>query len=273
MYFNSTLLSILSFLMIVFLISCGSTEIVTIHQDQPEIEIDGSLSSWPLSETTIHNSDEFRYYVMQDDEHLYLFVDFKSPFYNRSVENAGFIIYLNPVDTDRDRRGIGFPSGAMNLLRDDPGSFENMTRDLEWLQNPQNNQRLESLAEDNFTQIMIVDRIEGVSQTQYGFVSKAQLEGQGMQFAVSEDRRYYGLEFKIPLDGSAPFELQKGQQYWLGFTIEPPDFNFREDPSARQNTGRMYGRSRYGGSDTSNRRMQMRRNLGEYSEWFQIRIE
>jgi hypothetical protein len=97
---------------------------------------------------------------MQDEQNLYVYVDFKSPFYNHAVENSGFIVYISEDEDNKKRRGLGFPSGAFNLMREDPASFRDMTRDSDWLNNTQNYRRLESLQEENFNQVMIVERYE-----------------------------------------------------------------------------------------------------------------
>lgn len=260
-----------------FLISgCGSTETFTTHSKDADIEINGSLSGWPTSESIIHNSDEFNYYVMQDPEHLYIYVDFKNPFYNRAVENSGFILYLSEDENLKKRRGIGYPAGAFNLLRDDHESYRDLTRDLEWLNNPQNQRRLESLQEENFEQILIVERYEDSSNAQYGYVSFSQIEAEGLELAAARDQRYYGLEYKIPLNRSAPFELDRGKTYWLGFAIEPPEFSFRNDnemqsyDSRNRNRGgvRSTGRTSY-----TNQNSQMRRYMGQYEQWFKVEIK
>jgi hypothetical protein len=259
---------------LILLTGCGSTETFTAHQKTSDIEINGSLSGWPSSEALIHNSDSFDYYVMQDDQNLYVYVDFKSPFYNHSVENSGFILYISEDEDNRKRRGLGYPTGAFNLLRDDPATFRDMTRDAEWLGNSQNFRRLESLQEENFNQVMIVERYED-HDAQYGFVTFSQIEAEGLELAAARDRRYYGLEFKIPLDQSAPFELLPGKTYWIGFAIEPPEFSFRNMDEMNQfssqyrNQRGVYPRNR---TSTSNQQAQLRRQLGQYEQWFLLEL-
>lgn len=266
----------LTLLFTFFLISgCGSTETITTHSMETDIEIDGSLSGWPMSDALIHNSEEFNYYVMQDSDHLYIYVDFKSPFYNRAVENSGFIVYLSDNENIKKRRGIGYPTGAFNLLREDPDTYSELTRDHEWFNNPQNQRRLESLQEENFNQVLIVERYEDNNNPQYGFVTYSQIEAEGLELAAALDQRYYGLEFKIPLNRSAPYELERGKAYWLGFAIEPPEFNFRNNDdmqnynSRNRRRGGVYSTGR---SSSANQNSQMRRYMGQYEEWFKVEI-
>jgi hypothetical protein len=216
------LYTVLAIAIVSYLSGCGSTETITTHQQENGIEVNGNLSDWPTSDSNIHNSDSFSYYAFQDSENLYIYVDFKSPFYNHSVNNSGFILYLNEDESNKKNMGIGFPAGAFNLLREDPVSYRNLTRDTEWMGNAQNQRRLEALQEEIFDQIMIVERFGSSSDANYGFVTYSQIEAQGVELAAARDRRYYGLEFKFPLDRSAPFELEKGKAYWLAFPIQQP---------------------------------------------------
>jgi hypothetical protein len=254
---------------------CGSTEIFTAHQKSSDIEINGNLSGWPSSDAIIHNSDSFDYYIMQDEQNLYVYVDFKSPFYNHAVENSGFIMYISEDEDNKKRRGLGYPSGAFNLLREDPASFRDMTRETDWMGNTQNQRRLESLQEENFNQVMIVERYEDSSDSQYGFVTFSQIEAEGLELAAARDRRYYGLEYKIPLDRSAPFELLPGKTYWIGFAIEPPEFNFRNTENFNQYSrqqGTRRGVNPRNRTSSSNQQAQFRRQLGQYEQWFLLEI-
>lgn len=260
--------------MLPLLSGCGSTETITAHQHNSSIEIDGNLGDWPTSDSNIQNADYFNYYTMQNSDNLYIYVDFKSPFYNQAVDNSGFILYINEDESNKKQRGIGFPTGTFNLLRDDLTSFRNLTRESDWLGNSQNQRRLEEMREENFEQIMIVERLEGSNDAQYGFVTFSQIEAQGIELAVADDRRYYGLEFKIPLDGSPPFELEKGKTFWLGFAIEPPEFTFRDDTNDQQyNRQSGYQGGLQSRGRTGDRGAQMRRQLGQYEEWFKIDVE
>jgi hypothetical protein len=263
---------LLSLLLAVLLLSgCGSTETISTYQKDSEIVVDGNLSGWPTSGALINDQDTFNFYVMQDSENLYIFVDFRSPLYNQAIENSGFIVYLSDDENNKKRRGIGYPAGAFNLLREDPAAYREMTRDAEWYSNTRNQQRLESLQEENFENVMIVERFDSGSNPQYGFVTHEQIAAEGVELAAERDQRYYGLEFKIPLDGSAPYELEPGKTYWLGFAIEPPEFNFR-DTGMQQNHNRYRDRRRGARYGTSDQRALMRRQMGQFEEWFKIEI-
>lgn len=262
-----------SLLVLLILSACSSTETLQVHQDQTEIQVDGSLTHWPVTDALIHNSETFDFYTTQDEDHLYIFVNFKSPFYNHAVENSGFILYLGGEDKDsRNRKGIAYPTGAFNQLRADAGAYRELLRDEEWLYSPQNQQRLESMQENNFDEFMLVERFDDGTDAQYGALSIAQLEAQGMEIAAERGQRYYSLEYKIPLNGAPPFDLIRGNTYWLGFAIEPPDFNFRDSGASTTNQGYGYGQRRRQPS-SSDRRMYMRRQMGDFNEWFRIEIQ
>jgi hypothetical protein len=151
---------VLTALVSVLVSGCGSTETILTHQKETDVDIriDGNLSDWPVSRANVHDSDHFSYYVMQDADYLYIYVDFKSPFYNGAIENSGFILYLSAQKNSRNHRGIGWPSGSFNMLRDNPDTFRSLTRDSGWFDNTGNRRLLESLREENFDHVMIVER-------------------------------------------------------------------------------------------------------------------
>ncbi len=257
--------------------ACSSTETITTYQaaNPPEFEIDGELSGWPTSSANIKRSDEFNFYVMQDEQHLYIYVDFRSPFFHQAIENSGFILYLARSDEERNRRGVGHPVGAFNFLRDDTNAFRSLTRESDWLASPENQQRLESFKEENFDYVAIVDRHDGSRDAQYVFFPYSRIEAQGLEIAVSAERRYYGIEYKIPLSGTPPFDLERGETYWLGFSIEPPEFRFRDDEDVTQ-FGRRDTRGYYRPAQRSQRSdsgTELRRRMGLYDYWIKIEVE
>jgi len=257
------------------LISCSSTETLSTHKTDQSPEINGQLAGWPTGDAVLNRSEAFHYYTMQDADYLYIYVDFLSPFYNQAINSSGFTLYMSKNEKNKKRKGLGFPSGSFNLLRESPGTFKDMTTDNEWFQKPQNQKTLEELEKNNFDQIMIVERHEDSNDPQYGFVSKTQLEAQGMNLAVSTERRYYGLEYKIPLNQSAPFDLEPGETYWIGFAIEPPEFRYRE-PQTDMSTANRYGSRQYGNrrpQSRGNQNQMMRRRMGQTEDWFKIRID
>lgn len=270
------IISAILFCVSLLLLSCSNTETLTTHKTDQPPTINGQLAGWPTGEAVLHRNETFHYYTQQDSDYLYIYVDFLSPFYNQAVNSSGFILYMSNNEKNKKRRGLGYPSGAFNLLRESPATFKNMTTDEEWFQKPQNQKTLEELQENNFTQIMIVERHEDDNTPQYGFVTKSQLEAQGVELEVAQDRRYYGLEYKIPLNQSAPFELESGETYWIGFAIEPPEFRYRE-PQTNMTNRNQYGRGRYGNrrrpQSRGNRNLMMRRQMGQTEDWFKIRID
>lgn len=270
-----TIKTTILFCISILFISCSSTETLTTYQTDQPPSIDGELTGWPTGEAIIHQSETFRYYTMQDSDYLYIYVDFLSPFYNQAVKKSGLTLYLGKNEKNRKRRGLGFPSGSFNLLRENPGAFEELTTDTEWFQKPQNQNTLEELEKNNFSQIMIVERQENNNDPQYGFVSKTQLEAEGLELEAATDRRNYGLEYKIPLNQSAPFELEPGESYWLGFAIEPPRFRFPE-PQTNMTGSTRNRRGRYGTRQAQrqgNHNLMMRRQMGQNEEWFRITID
>ncbi len=203
---------------------------------------------------------------------MYLFIDIKSPIKNSQIKQSGYIVYLNHSKDTRKRVGIGFPAGSFNLLRQDPGTYRSFTDDPDWLENTANREFLSELAEENFERVMIVERVDGSSSAEYGFVDPSQLEVDGMEIAYN-DGRLISIEMKIPLDGSSVFGITSND-VWLGFAVEPPDFNLNQNDynvSNNRSTGR-YGSQNRQPSSTQMRQY-MNRNLGQYERWYRLQIQ
>ncbi len=250
----------------VFLLNCSGPEQLTVHQEDQPIEVDGSLSNWNTNEALLKSDDGVDYYATVVGNNLYLFVDVKGIMKYSAITRSGLIVYLSDSEENRKRSGLAFPPGSFNLLRQYPNAFEEFTTDMEWMRQPENTELMENLSEQLFSNIMIVERPLGNNDPEYGFIDKSQLEIDGFEIAGNEEQRFISMEMKIPLGETSLFNLTK-DQIWLGFSIEPPDFNFRDEssstPSQRDNYGQRSQRQ-------ANMRFAMSRNLGENDEWFLI---
>lgn len=258
------------FLIVCTLISCSGPELLTVHkQDQP-IEVDGNLANWDKTESLLKSTDEIDYYATINGNNLYLFVDVKGLMKHSAITKSGLIIYLSESEENRKRSGLAFPPGSYNLLRQYPNAFEEFTTDMEWSRQPDNMQLLEDLSEELFTEIMIIERPVGSKDPEYGFIDKSQLEIDGYEIAGNDEQRFISMEIKIPLGETSLFTLTK-EKIWLGFSIEPPDFNFRDNsssvsPSQRESYGRRSQRQ-------ANIRYAISRNLGQGDDWFLIDLK
>jgi hypothetical protein len=245
-------------LLLSLLSACGSTNTFIPHQQSTPLSIDGSLSDWNTNQSLFESRDGANYYASFDEDFIYLFIDIKSPFKDRAIRQSGFTVYLSDNEDQRNRIGVGFPAGSFNLLRENPGAFNSMTRDTDWFTKPENLETLERLNENLFSRVMIVERFDGSSNPEYGFVDKSQLQVDGIEIAADTHSRILSIEMKIPRNGSSIFEFSK-QRLWLGFAIEPPNFrqqsestyssshndrNMQGNPqqrAPRQNTARIFG--------------------------------
>ncbi|MDZ7718631.1 MAG: hypothetical protein U5K72_07445 [Balneolaceae bacterium] len=259
----------LFFCLIVF-ISCSGPEKLSVYQGDQTIEVDGNLTNWNTNETLLKSTSEVDYYATTHDNNLYLFVDVKGIVKHSGILKSGIIVYLGSSEENRKRTGVAYPPGSYNLLRQYPNSFDSFTTDMEWSNKPANRKLLEDLQEDMYSSVLIVERPQGTNNAEYGFIDKSQLEVDGIEIAANQDRRYISIEMKVPLGETPLFDLS-AEDIWLGFSIEPPDFNFREEASSVSN------RQRDNFSNRSRREANMRyaisRNLGQGEDWFIINVK
>ncbi len=259
--------SISALVFLFFLFSgCGSTNTFTPHQQSSPLSIDGSLSDWDTNRTLFESRSEANYYASFDDDFIYLFVDIKSPYKDRAIRQSGFIIYLSDNEDQRKRIGVGFPAGSFNLLRENPGAFSSMIRDNEWFSKPENRETLERLSENLFSRVMIVERHDGSSNPEYGFVEKSQLEVDGIEIVANTDSRNLSIEMKIPRNGSSIFEFSE-QRLWLGFAIEPPNFRRQNESSYSTSNN---NRDMHGTRQQRAPRQNMTRAFGAMERWYKL---
>lgn len=253
---------------LIVLLSCSGPQQLTVHQQDQPIEVDGSLSNWNMNEALLKSEDGIDYYATIVGNNLYLFVDVKGIMKYSAITKSGLIVYLSDSEENRKRSGFAFPPGSFNLLRQYPNGFEEFTTDMEWSRQPENTQLLEDLSEQLFSSIMIVERPQGENDAEYGFIDKSQLEIDGFEIAGNEERRFISMEMKIPLGETSLFNLTK-DKIWLGFSIEPPDFNFRDESSSTPSQRERYGQR---SQRQANINYAMSRNLGSGDDWFLINL-
>lgn len=283
--------------------ACSGSKALTLHEVEPRtsaitaatdlaITIDGTPSEWDLDATIVQRNQDFNIHAQTDQEHLYLYVEILNPFFNRAIRNSGFTVYLSPDPKNRKARGVTFPIGAFNLLRDNPGYYQDFLRDKEWFQSPANADYLVELHRKIFNDVMLTEQKEPKARAYTGNLPLSMIESEGTFVTADTSRRVTSFEWAIPMDGSAPFQIRGGELH-LGFSIDPPRFNY-PDESGNSVVGSPYdvgyggyggygyGGYGYGGYGGYGRRrsapprsqsMTMRRALGEFETWFVIRTE
>ncbi len=252
-----------------FFISCSGTKQITVHQKGESLPIDGSLAGWVTGNTLINDSEDIRYHAYIHDDILYLFADVRSQMLDMAIRQSGLIVYLSNSEENRRAVGIGYPTGTFNLLREYPGAFNGFTTDPEWSRKTENVELMRSLGDQIFERVMIVERYDGSSRPEYGFVEKSQIEIDGVEIASDPDRRLISLEMKIPLDGSTLFRAQKGD-LWLGFALEPPTFRMRSDNDAIAN---QQARGMYGNRNRNQHRQRSQPRMLSRDDWFILRFD
>lgn len=268
MIINLRIFSIL-LLSVLFYTSCSSTKTINTPKTTTSPEIDGNISDWNMQESLIERTDIANYYSTHDNEFLYLFIDVTSLGHNQAMKQSGFTIYLNSgSEEERDRIGLAFPSGTFNLLRENPVVYNSFTTDQEWLKQPQNRDRLESLESSIFNRVMVVERLD--SDTNYGFIEKNRLQIDGIEIETGDNRRLISIEMQVPLNSSSIYNL-KGEKIWLGFEIDPPSFRI-QDNNNTGSTRQDYGRRRPMSQGSNSSRMNIRQRMGAFERWYQINL-
>lgn len=269
MKFTSYLILALSSFII---LNCSGAESLTINKTESPVTIDGSLSDWNTSDTEVMSKDGLNVYAKNDDEFLYLFLDVRSAVRHQQISRAGLIVYIGSSEDTRRDKGIGYPAGTFNLLRE-TGVYDDFLSDPEWSQSRSNIQLLTELEEELPKRVMIVERIEG-SDSYHGFIDIDQLTIDGLEIAKDETSRYTSIEMKIPIDGTSIFDVDS-ERFWVGFATEPPRFRMQRsdyDASNRQQRGQMGGQ-RQRQQSASQQESAMRRNLGEFEEFFIFNLQ
>lgn len=269
-----TRFTIVFFLFVCFsFYACSSSKVITPNKSDEELTVDGNLSDWSLGNSLLEESESVNYYVTHTDNFLYLYVDVRSPAMNNAMKQSGFTVYLSNSEGERKKAGILYPTGTYNLLRSsNPAEYQTFLRDPEWAQKQSNSKLLQDLEEDVFEQPMVVERYDDSSNAQRGFVSMDQLEVDGIQLSIDQDRRLIGLEMKVPLNSSSVFNINDEDNIWLGLEIDPPNFRVSSeyDSTSRNSQQRMGGQTQQ--RNQGNQRANIRRSMGQYEKWFKLNL-
>lgn len=249
-------------------VACSGTKQLTVVQKEEALPVNGNLSGWTTASTLINSSEEINYHAYIHDNNLYLFVDVRSPRLDAAIRQSGLIVYLSNSEENRKRVGIGYPAGSFNLLRESPSTFNSFTTDVEWMRKPENVERVRGLQDDIYSRVMIVERFEGQSNPEYGFVEKHLVEIDGIEIASDQERRMVSLEMKVPLDGSTIYNVEKGN-IWVGFALEPPIFRFRNTDTMMSD---QHSRGMYGQRNRNVQRQSSQPRMLSREDWYILRF-
>lgn len=241
---------------------------MTVLQKSEALPVDGNLAGWTTENTLINSSEDINYHAYLHDNILYLFVDVKNPRLDGAIRQSGLIVYLSNSEENRKRVGIGYPVGSFNLLRESPTAFQDFTTEVDWTNKPENVELLRSLLNQIYSKVMIVERFDGQSNPEYGFVEKHLIEIDGIEIATDQERRLTTLEMKIPLDGSTLYNLEKGE-IWVGFALEPPTFRF---PNTDTMMNDQQSRGMYGQRNRNIQRQNSQPRMLSRDDWYILRF-
>lgn len=251
------------------LMSCSGTKQITVQQKSEALPVNGTLAGWATGSTLINNSEDIQYHAYVHDDNLYLFVDVRNPRLDSAIRQSGLIVYLSNSEERRKRVGIGYPAGSFNLLRESPSAFNGFTTDVEWTQKHENIELMRSLLNQIFSKVMIVERYDGQSNAEYGFVERHLIEIDGIEIESDQERRMITLEMKIPLDGTTIYNVEKGD-IWVGFAVEPPNFRFRNTDTMMSD---QHSRDMYGQRQRSAQRQSSQPRMLSRDDWFILKVE
>jgi hypothetical protein len=153
-----------------------------------------------------------------------------------------------------------------------------MLRDEEWLKSPDSNDLLKEMHREIYQVATLSERPDSKERSQYVNFPIDAVRSEGTQMAMDTTRRVMSFEWKIPLDGSAPFQVSR-RPLEIGFAIEPPRFVFMDSGNDQRMLGQSgysqdyyrYGRSQRNMSMAAGGQSQaVRRALGEYERWFTV---
>jgi len=273
-------------LLLASLAACSSSKTLSSHYVNKDIQVDGNLSDWPYSDAVLHESDYYTYYMTNDRQYVYLYVQFKNGFYQAAAKQSGFTVYLSGNPDNKKALGITYPLGAFNALRDMPGTYEQFLNNQDWISKPEHQELIKKLSKDNFRRVMITRRDHKDANAQNRILPVEQLRAQGLKIAADTTKRYLNLELRIPIHSSRTQQMAldpKGNgPIAVGFAIEPPDIKVEDSAN---NTGDVTRRGAYRGGTyggtygnrsrndpvSMKRRMAMR--MGEYSKWFNVKLK
>ncbi|HBW00331.1 MAG TPA: hypothetical protein DEF03_03960 [Bacteroidetes bacterium] len=288
-----TLLQSFAFALITLgLIGCsGSQNTASLSTMDAPMIMDGEPAEWDLESTRLLMDDRFHIYASKNPtgDVLYVYINVASPFLQEAVKRSGLTLYLSSDKENPEARGVTYPSGTFNLLRDNPSFYDDFLRDKEWLGKKENIDDLQASEPRIYETATLKEKYDKKSTQDAANVPLSMVQSEGTVIGLDTVQTGLSLEWKIPLDRTAPFQVESGELV-MGIAIEPPMFVFRSDeditqPSSRVGQGQGYGRGGYGyggyGQGRYGRRPQrrtptdqghaIRRSLGETEVWFTLK--
>ncbi len=283
---------ILALLTISMLGCSGSKNTTTLSSMDATLSLDGEPTEWDLESTRLLMDDRFHIYASKNStgDVLYVYINVASPFLQEAVKRSGLTLYLSSDKDNPEARGVTYPSGTFNLLRDNPGFYDDFLRDREWLGKKENIDNLQASEPRIYETATLKEKYDKKSTQDAANVPLSMVQSEGTVIGLDTVQTGLSLEWMIPLDQTAPFQVSSGELI-MGIAIEPPMFVFRSDEDITQPSSRVgqgyggygyggygyggYGQGRYGRRPQrrapSDQGHAVRRSLGETEVWFTLK--
>lgn len=218
--------------------SCSSTPKLVSQFSADELSASRSANLEAKMDTVERQSlDEIAVFATNDEDYLYLMVDFVS---SRAFDNArefGFTLYIDGEDAVKRSFGVTYPTGIFYELRSYPGAQKGYLEEPNWGNMPQNQSILESAERSGKRNALLVQRRSRRDNIQPFSLPVNQLEAQNLLVHFDEEGRNGRISFTIPLQtrSTSQFspDIKPGQTVDVGFEIDPVRLHdMREGSSA-----------------------------------------
>lgn len=223
MYLLKPLLALLT---ICLILSCSRTKEVTSNFSTDTVELQELLLQWPRSYGPRIQTEYLNYYINNNNEFLFLRIDFKNSRFYEQARRFGFTVYFDSNDKFKRSFGITYPSGVVTQLNDIPGAQRAYFENPGWENIPENRTLIESIEKDLSEHAMLVQRNEPKASIRPFPVTISQLHAQGIDLALDQSSRNVSMVFKVPLQSSRihqfALDTKPGQEFTMGFEIKPP---------------------------------------------------
>ncbi|MFW6347246.1 MAG: hypothetical protein ACOC2C_01380 [Cyclonatronaceae bacterium] len=180
--------------------ACSSSKKVESSRAATPLQIDGDFDDWPSGSIRNEVSDQFDVAISNDDDFVYIGVNFRN---NRTWQQArdhGLRIYIDSDATFRRAFGIVFPVGIVSALGDVPGARKSYLENPNWENLPRNADLVERAEAQMRERVQLIRRSNKDDRIRPVQVSMEQLEANGIRVGMSEKSRVMSIEVRIPID-------------------------------------------------------------------------
>ena len=180
--------------------ACSSAKKVESSRAATPMQIDGDFDDWPVGSIRNEVSDQFDVAISNDDDFVYIGVNFRNNRIWQQARDHGLRIYIDSDATFRRAFGIVFPVGIVSALGDIPGARKSYLENPNWENMPRNADLVEQAEAQMRERVQLIRRSDKDERIRPVEVSMAQLEANGIRVGMSEKSRVMSIEIRIPID-------------------------------------------------------------------------